>query len=95
MLQTNPFGAAAFDALQQQTRKNVAMFEQALSVWAPFAMGQAKAQGAPAAAAGGDSASANAAENTQSGATTDELAELRAEFARMQAKIEKLSKVRD
>src|SRR3989304_379607 len=28
--------AAAFDAYQEQARKNMAMFEQALSVWSPF-----------------------------------------------------------
>ena len=87
MLQQNPFGAAAFEAMQQQTRKNVAMFEQAMTMWAPFAAGKlaggAKAEGAEAEAAGSDSKSA-----TSSG----EMAELKAEFARMQAKMEKLAK---
>ena len=91
MFQTNPFGAAAFDALQQQTRKNVAMFEQALTMWAPFALANGRMPGitpegevSPASADAKPAAPAN-----------DELSELKAEFARMQAKIEKLSKTRD
>ena len=31
-----PFGTAAFEALQQQTRQNMAMFERALSMFSPF-----------------------------------------------------------
>lgn len=30
------FGSAAFDAMQEQTRKNLAMFERALNMFAPF-----------------------------------------------------------
>jgi polyhydroxyalkanoate synthesis repressor PhaR len=99
MLQQNPFGAAAFDAIQQQTRKNVAMFEQALSMWAPFAMkggipGMPGMPGiGPAAAAGEDEKPKAASENATKPVEGD-LAELRAEFARMQEKIEKLTKDR-
>ena len=34
----NAFGnpAAAFEAYQEQARKNMAMFEQAMSMWTPF-----------------------------------------------------------
>ncbi|MEQ1612156.1 MAG: polyhydroxyalkanoate synthesis repressor PhaR [Hyphomicrobiaceae bacterium] len=119
MFQTNPFGAAAFDALQQQTRKNVAIFEQALTMWAPFAMGKGAIPGMPgfpgmpgmsglpgmpgmpgmpgqAGASDGetgtDTASTGETKATSGG---DELSELKAEFARMQAKIEKLSQTRD
>ena len=96
LFQGNPFSAAAFEAMQQQTRKNMAMFEQAMSMWPqlPFVpgiggvghpFGEAGEAGAsqaqPAAAAGGDT-------------SARELAELRAEFAKMQAKIEKLSRDR-
>ena len=102
MFQTNPFGAAAFDALQQQTRKNVAMFEQALTVWAPVATGtgpmpgampsqEAPADAGAAASAAAASAAAAAAQPSTA-ASSDELAELKAEFAKMQAKIDKLSK---
>lgn len=94
MLQQNPFGAAAFEAMQHQTRKNVAMFEQAMSMWAPFAMGNTTATGAPT---GGEASAAQPtpAEPAASPTTERELAELKAEFARMQAKIEKLTKDRE
>jgi polyhydroxyalkanoate synthesis repressor PhaR len=97
MFQTNPFGAAAFDAMQQQTRKNVAMFEQALTMWAPFAMGKSAMPGTEPSREASQEAS-SAASGSQPGpapAATDELAELKAEFARMQAKIDKLSKSKD
>jgi polyhydroxyalkanoate synthesis repressor PhaR len=110
----NPFGAAAFDVVQQQTRKNVAMFEQALTMWAPFlangtfpgmpgmpgipgmpgmpGMGAAPGSGAaPADETGSEKPAAEAAPKS----SDSELAELRAEFARMQAKIEKLTKNRN
>ncbi len=94
MFQTNPFGAAAFDALQQQTRKNVAMFEQALTVWAPFATGNGPMPSAmPSQEAQADAgAAAAAAAQPSAAASSDELAELKAEFAKMQAKIDKLSR---
>ena len=40
----NAFGnpAAAFEAYQDQARKNMAMFEQALSMWSPFGPMQGK-----------------------------------------------------
>jgi polyhydroxyalkanoate synthesis repressor PhaR len=102
-----PFGAAAFEAMQQQTRKNLAIFEQAMSMWtAPFG----GAIGPLAAAAGarkGEGAAANgpappgpaapggaprAAAPAQ--AARDEFAELRAQLSAMQDRIEKLSKDR-
>ena len=38
MLGQNPFSAAAFDAMQEQTRKNMAMFEKAMSMFNHFAV---------------------------------------------------------
>ena len=98
----NPFSAAAFDAMQQQTRKNMVMFEQAMSMWPPFA-----ATIATAARAAGDTSTTDATAQAQPAATPHatsaaasdanarELAELRAEFAKMQAKMEKLARDRD
>lgn len=96
VLQQNPFGAAAFDAMQQQTRKNVAIFEKAMSMWVPFGMGATGMPGVSPteAPASGESTGPSTGEQ-RAEATSDELAELKAEFARMQAKIEKLSKPRD
>jgi polyhydroxyalkanoate synthesis repressor PhaR len=88
MFQQNPFSAAAFEAMQQQTRKNAAIFEQAMAMWTPFmpGKGQAPGNGVAARPAG------EAAEEAKASPQMNELAELKAEFARMQAKIEKLSK---
>jgi polyhydroxyalkanoate synthesis repressor PhaR len=89
----NPFGAAAFDAMQDQIRKNMAMFEQAMQMWtSPFG-GAAGARdpkkpgetGAPA---------ASAAAGAGGGAPRDELAELKSQLAQMQDKIDKLSQNR-
>ncbi len=32
----SPFGSTAFEAMQEQTRKNMSMFEQAMKMWTPF-----------------------------------------------------------
>ena len=106
LFQQNPFGAAAFEAMQQQTRKNMAMFEQAMTMWPPFAAtlaatrpgGETGKTDATADADTGDAAKSNpaagGAKPPADESNARELAELRAEFARMQAKIEKLSQHR-
>ncbi|MGE0626736.1 MAG: polyhydroxyalkanoate synthesis repressor PhaR [Hyphomicrobiaceae bacterium] len=94
LFQQNPFGAAAFEAMQQQTRKNMAMFEQAMSMWPPFAARPPHEPNAAAAPAAGEAKSADASGKPGSD-TADELAELKAEFAKMQAKIEKLTSNRE
>ena len=43
------FGSAAFDAMQEQTRKNLAIFERALNMFAPFTAFEAVAKSATAA----------------------------------------------
>jgi polyhydroxyalkanoate synthesis repressor PhaR len=79
----NPFGAAAFEAMQEQTRKNLAIFEQAMQMWTPF--GAAMQVGAKKPDETVKPATADA------GTEKDELAELKAQLASMQEKIEKLS----
>ncbi len=99
MLGQNPFGAAAFDAMQEQTRKNMAIFEKAMAMWTPFS-------GVKPDAAGGrpdqdpgtprpeaPAQSKPAAPEQASG--KGELDELKAQLASMQEKIEKLSQSRD
>ena len=98
ILGQNPFGAAAFDAMQEQTRKNMAMFENAMSMWTPFTGVKPGAANAPPAA--GTNRPEPAAEEpakTSAGDTPAkaELEELREQLASMQAKIEKLSSSRD
>lgn len=82
---TNP--TAAFEFYQTQARQNMAMFEQAMSMWASFGAAAAGKKGAEAAAA------KPAAAGTEAGAR-DELSDLKAQLAAMQQKIEKLSQSR-
>jgi len=78
---TNP--TAAFEFYQKQAQQNMAMFEQAMSMWGAFG-----------AAAGGQkpATAADAAKPAQSEAPLrDELGELKAQLSAMQQKIEKLT----
>ena len=88
----NAFGnpAAAFEAYQEQARKNMVMFEQALSMWSPFgpAMQAGKKPPQPAVAQNGGPPTVTA---PQPSSARDELGELKAQLAAMQEKIEKLT----
>ncbi len=88
----NAFGnpAAAFEAYQEQARKNMAMFEQALSMWSPFGPMQGKKPGAPTAGPQQPGVAEQPA-----GKASDELGELKAQLAAMQEKIEKLTEGRN
>jgi polyhydroxyalkanoate synthesis repressor PhaR len=79
---SNP--AAAFDFYQQQARQNMAMFEQAMSMWASF--------GSPGAKPG--EAQPLSASTEDSGGDRNELNELKSQLSAMQQKIEKLSQSR-
>jgi polyhydroxyalkanoate synthesis repressor PhaR len=90
----------AFEAYQEQARKNLAMFEQAMTMFTPFnaarpgqkrpdAPGQPPSEHAPPAP---EPPPASASPEQQRGATSGELAELKAQMAAMQQKIEKLTK---
>ena len=74
--------AGAFEAYQEQARKNLAMFEQAMTMFSPF--GHAKNSAKP----GEESATSEAEKAEDKG---DELAEMRQQLAAMQSKLEKLS----
>lgn len=83
--------AAAFDFYQQQARQNMAMFEQAMSMWASFG---AAASG-PRSAKGAEGQPAATPGTTTPAATErDELSELKSQLSAMQQKIEKLSQSR-
>ena len=80
--------AGAFEAYQEQARKNLAMFEQAMAMFSPF--GPAKTAGikpgeeakkVDVAAKSGDKPAVQA----------NEIAELKAQLATIQSKLEKLS----
>ena len=83
--------------MEEQVKRNMAMFEQAMRMFSPFAPG---APGGPAGAQGGPGAqnfaqaAATGADQTGSGSGQgrgDDVAALRAELAAMQAKLDKLA----
>jgi polyhydroxyalkanoate synthesis repressor PhaR len=79
------FGTAAFDAMQEQVRKNFATFERALGLFSPFAStGEGDGDGA---------AGAEKSESKPAGETPgeDDIATLKAELTAMQKRLEKLS----
>ncbi len=80
---SNP--AAAFEAYQDQARKNMQMFEQAMSMWTSFG-----------AAAQSKTVDENGKVLTEAGADAprEDLTELKAQLAAMQQKIEKLAQDR-
>jgi polyhydroxyalkanoate synthesis repressor PhaR len=81
---SNP--AAAFEAYQDQARKNMAMFEQAMSMWTSFGNAKARAE------AQAGMAAAEAADEASKGG--GEINELKAQLTAMQERIERLAKDR-
>ena len=86
----------AFEAYQEQARKNLVMFEQAMSVFAPFNAGKPgakKADPAPGQDRSSPSSTIPEPARAEAGrtATSGELAELKAQLAAMQQKIENLT----
>ncbi|MFN0264889.1 polyhydroxyalkanoate synthesis repressor PhaR [Tepidamorphus sp. 3E244] len=77
------FGEQAMEAIEDQTRRNMVMFEQAMRMFSPFAAGAAGEQGDEGAAKG-----VAAATGEKGG---DDINDLRKEIAAMQAKLDKLS----
>ncbi len=75
--------AGAFEAYQEQARKNLAMFEQAMAMFSPF--GHAKNNAAKPSEEGAKP------EPEKTEGKGEELAELREQLAAMQSKLEKLS----
>jgi polyhydroxyalkanoate synthesis repressor PhaR len=81
---SNP--AAAFEAYQDQARKNMAMFEQAMSMWTSFGNAKARAE-----AQAGMAAAEKADEASKGGGEIDAL---KAQLTAMQERIEQLAKDR-
>jgi polyhydroxyalkanoate synthesis repressor PhaR len=77
--------AGAFEAYQEQARKNLAMFEQAMTMFSPF--GKPGNAALPGAKPGEEVKKPEAAKSGQS----EEIAELKAQLATIQSKLEKLS----
>lgn len=85
---TNP--AAAFEAYQEQARKNMAMFEQAVAMWTSFGAAQPGARPAETTA----SNDKPKIEAVPSAGTRDEITELKSQLESMQRSLEKLTKDR-
>lgn len=89
----------AFEAYQEQARKNLAMFEQAISMFAPFSGGKAGAPAAEAppatdAASRSEPAKPASAQGRAAAAPkqqSSELDELKSQLAAMQDRLEKLT----
>ena len=79
--------AGAFEAYQEQARKNLAMFEQAMAMFSPF--GNKLPASKP-----GDEAKGAKPEAVPNPAKPDEINELKTQLATMQAKLEQLSRDR-
>ena len=73
----------AFEAYQEQARKNLAMFEQAMAMFSPF--------GTPGKTPGKPEEPAKAADGGKP-AKPEEIDELKAQMAAMQAKLDKLAR---
>ena len=77
------FGTAAFEAMQEQVRKNFVTFEKALGLFSPFGTADpANSKGTP-----GESTSSEGNKKSE-----DEIATLKAELSAMQQRLEQLSK---
>lgn len=81
---TNAFGNAAFDAMQEQVRKNFDTFERALGMFTPF--------GTDAANARGEDTTEETEPKPAVKPGKDEIDTLKAELQAMQQRLEKLSR---
>lgn len=77
--------AGAFEAYQEQARKNLAMFEQAMAMFSPFS-GAAGKPGKPS--------EEPASEASKPAVKSDDITELKQQLAAMQAKLDQLSRDR-
>jgi len=81
------FGTAAFDAMQEQVRKNFDAFERALGLFSPFTPGATNE-----AKNDHPTPAANAGEVPKSTGGDDEIANLKAELSAMQDRLDQLSR---
>ena len=86
--------AGAIEVYQEQARKNLAMFEQAMAMFSPFT--HAHKPGGVAAAKPGEEPKGKAAEPAPGAPKKgDDIADLKSQLANMQAQLEKLSRDRE
>jgi polyhydroxyalkanoate synthesis repressor PhaR len=90
--------AGAFEAYQEQARKNLAMFEQAMAMFSPFSKPPAARQGGPEgegpkpAEAAKPEPGAKPTPVAVSGARSEELDQLKSQLAAMQSRLDELSR---
>jgi len=87
------FGPPAFEAVHEQARQNLAMFEKAMGIFTPFDPGQLSAK------QGAEKSNVGKAEDSSKGAGrssgNDEIDSLKAQLSAMQEQLEKLSRRSD
>jgi polyhydroxyalkanoate synthesis repressor PhaR len=83
------FGTAAFEAMQDQARKNMQMFEKALGLFSPFSVQDQGKSGTEEPMGGQMPSEAAPPQNN------DEIADLKAELTAMQERLEQLSRRQD
>jgi polyhydroxyalkanoate synthesis repressor PhaR len=79
---TDTFGNAAFEAMQEQARQNMAIFERAFSMFAPFSKLETRPEDEKAPPQKADPVAS----------TSSEIAELKAQLSAMQAQLDRLAK---
>lgn len=92
---TNSFGNATFEAIQEQTRTNLAVFEKAMGMFSPFPQ-QTEGDPAPTETTPNGDTTMEKPVDTQPEAqpprSADEISALKAELSEMQQKLERLSR---
>lgn len=92
---TNSFGNATFEAIQEQTRTNLAVFEKAMGMFSPFPQQNEGDQVDMNATPNGDTTlekSVDTPAESQPPRSADEISALKAELSEMQQKLERLSR---
>lgn len=86
----NALGNATFEAIQEQTRNNLAVFEKAMGMFSPFPQQNEAGEGENQDNPNGEQKPAEG--QTSTAEKTDEISALKAELSAMQQKLDRLSR---
>ena len=86
----NALGNATFEAIQEQTRNNLAVFEKAMGMFSPFPQQNEGGEGENQDNPNGEQKPAEG--QTSTAEKTDEISALKAELSAMQQKLDRLSR---
>lgn len=89
---SNAFGNAAFEAIQEQTRNNLAVFEKAMGMFSPFPNQEEAEAGAEANKTAPTEANNEKPADKPVAQSADEITALKAELSAMQQKLDRLSR---